>query len=109
MTVDFKVNASDIIIRQANNGWIVFEVSPEGDEVEANVFEDNDYTAVGEVIQHVFEDHTQTKRSGGFVLDWYPEGWDHPEGRPARESQDNCAHNPEDCVIQDCPECITDY
>lgn len=81
MSIDFKVTANDIIIRQANNGWIVFEVSPEGDEIETNVFEDNDYTAVGEVIQHVFEDYTQTKRKGGFVLDWYPAGWEHPDGR----------------------------
>ena len=82
MSVEFKVNASDIVIRQVSNGWIVFEVSPDGDEVEAYVFEDNDYTAVGEVIQHVFEENRQSKRRGGFVLDWYPEGWDHPEGRP---------------------------
>ena len=108
MSVDFKVNASDIIIRQANNGWIVFEVSPEGDEIETNIFEDRDYTSVGEVIQHAFEDHVQTKRSGGFVLDWYPEGWDHPEGRPVVETSSRCVHSPENYVTRDCPECISE-
>ena len=101
MSVDFKVNTSDIIIRQASNGWIVFEVSPDGDEVESYVFEDNDYTAVGEVIRHVFEEHRQTKRSGGFVLDWYPEGWDHPEGRPEAKPPVDWDHNSVDCVIED--------
>ena len=93
MSINFNVNASDIIIRQVNNGWIVFEVSPDGDEIEVNVFEDNDYTAVGEVIQHVFDDHTQTKRNGGFVLDWYPEGWEHPEGRPEVATSGDCTES----------------
>ena len=93
MAVDFKVNESDIVIRQANNGWIVFEVSPEGDEIEVNVFEDNDYTAVDAVIKHVFDNYSQTKRSGGFSLNWSRHGW---------------AHQTEDCETDDCPECITD-
>ena len=37
MSIDFKVNASDVVIRQASNGWIVFEVSPDGNEVEVFV------------------------------------------------------------------------
>jgi len=109
MSVDFKVSESDIIIRHANNGWIVFEVSPEGDEVEVNVFEDNDYTSAGEVIQHVFEENRQTKHSGGFVLDWYPEGWDHPEGRLEANSSESWTHKSVDCAIEDCPECIMDF
>ena len=68
----------------------------------------NSGTSVGEVIQHAFEDHVQTKRSGGFVLDWYPEGWDHPEGRPVVEASSGCVHNPESYVTKDCPECISE-
>ena len=77
-----NLNIDDIIIRRAVNGWIVFYINDEGEPVDTYVFENNDYTAVGQVIRHVFEDHTQLKRRGGFVLDWYPEGWEHPEGRP---------------------------
>ncbi len=101
MLVDFKINASDVIIRQASNGWIVFEVSSDGERLSAYVFEDNDYTAVGEVIHHVFEEHRQSKRSGGFVLDWYPEGWDHPEGRPEANSSEAWSHQTGDCESDD--------
>lgn len=86
MSIDFKVNSSDVVIRQVNNGWIVFEVSPDGDEIETYVFEDNDYTAVDGVIKHIFDDYTQTKRSGGFSLDWRRHGWD---------------QQPKDCEIDD--------
>ena len=85
----FNLNQDDTVIRRADNGWIVVHINGESEPVDTYVFENNDYTAAGKVIQHIFEDHTQLKRRGGFVLDWYPEGWEHPDGRPEVSSQEN--------------------
>lgn len=77
-----NLNKDDTIIRLADNGWIVFHINDEGEPVDAYVFSDRDYTSAGEVIEHIFEDNVQLKRRKGFVLNWYPEGWEHPKGRP---------------------------
>ena len=77
-----NIEDTDIIIRRAANGWIVFSGSEyEADHFMTSVYED-DETEWGEqeALMHLFREHfsgyTQSKKQGGIKLEVREKGWD---------------------------------
>ena len=78
-----EIEGTDIIIRRAANGWIVFSGSEyEADHFMATVYEE-DETEWGEqeALIHLFREHfsghTQSKKQGGIKLEVRVKGYAH--------------------------------
>ena len=80
-----NIEDTDIIIRRAANGWIVFSGSEyEADHFMTSVYED-DETEWGEqeALMHLFREHfdayTQSKKQGGIKLEVREKGYAYEE------------------------------
>jgi len=76
-----EIKDTDIIIRRAANGWIVFSGSEyEADHFMTTVFEDGEPWGEQESLMHLFREHfsgyTQSKKQGGIKLEVREKGWD---------------------------------
>ena len=76
-----EIKDTDIIIRRAANGWIVFSGSEyEADHFMTTVFEDSEPWGEQESLMHLFREHfsgyTQSKKQGGIKLEVREKGWD---------------------------------
>jgi hypothetical protein len=76
-----EIEDTDIIIRRAANGWIVFTGSEyEEDHSMTSVYEDTETTwGEHEALTHLFRDHfsgyTQSKKRGGIKLEVREKGY----------------------------------
>jgi hypothetical protein len=69
-----EIKDTDIIIRRAANGWIVFSSSGyEADHFMTTVYEDCELWGEQESLIHLFREHfssyTQSKKQGGIKLE----------------------------------------
>jgi hypothetical protein len=76
-----EIEDTDIIIRRAANGWIVFSGSEyEEDHFMTTVYEDVEPWGEGGGLIHLFREHfsgyTQSKKQGGIKLEVREKGWD---------------------------------
>ncbi len=91
-----NIEVTDIIIRRASNGWIVFTGSEYDDHFIATVYEE-DETEWGEhkALLDLFREHfcafTQSKKNGGIKLEVREKGYDF-EDDDDNTKWYNCAH-----------------
>ena len=77
-----EIKDTDIIIRRAANGWIVFSGSEyEADHFMTTVYEDGEPWGEQEALIHLFREHfsmhTQSKKQGGIKLEVRVKGYAH--------------------------------
>ena len=75
-----EIEDTDIIIRRATNGWIVFSGSEhEADYFMTTVYEDGDAWGEQEALIHLFREHfsyyVQSKKQGGIKLEVREKGY----------------------------------
>ena len=77
-----NIEDTDIIIRRAANGWIVFSGSEyEADHFMTSVYEDDEtewgeHEALINLFHEHFSGYTQSKKQGGIKLEVREKGWD---------------------------------
>ena len=78
-----EIKDTDIIIRRAANGWIVFSGSEhEADHFMTTVYEESDtewgdHEALIHLFREHFSGHTQSKKQGGIKLEVRVKGYAH--------------------------------
>jgi len=77
-----NIEDTDIIIRRAANGWIVFSGSEyEADHFMTTVYEEREtewgeHEALINLFHEHFSGYTQSKKQGGIKLEVREKGWD---------------------------------
>ena len=80
-----EIEATDLIIRRASNGWLVFTGSEyEQDHFIASVYEEDDsewgeHEALIRLIQEHFNEFTQSKKHGGIKIEMCEKGYSFEE------------------------------